>query len=140
PLLTGLWSNLHPAAFLLPGLALFVAVMRPAERRSYALVFVLSLVALGATPWGFGWLTEVLPSGAGAPLLKRIDEWQAPRFSELRYAGTYILMLVSIAARLAGPRLTAMEAVTGLACLAGALRAARMGPLAALVWAPYLAR
>jgi hypothetical protein len=140
PLLTALWSNLHPTAFLLPGLALFVAVMRPAERRSYAVACVLSLVALGATPWGYGWLSEVLPSGAGAPLLKRIDEWQAPRFSELRYAGTYVILLVALAARLAGPRLTAMEAVTGLACLAGALRAARLGPLAALIWAPWLAR
>lgn len=140
PLVTALWANLHPTAFMVPGLAAFAAVMRPRERRTWALAFALSALAMGATPWGFGWLGEVMPSAAGAPLLKRIDEWQAPQFSQLRYAGTYVLLLLGLLVRLGGPRLTAFEAVTGVACVAGALRAARLGPLAALVWSPYLAR
>jgi hypothetical protein len=137
PLLTVVWANLHPTAFLAPALA---ALMGLAGRRSRALALaaVLSALALGATPWGYSGLAEALPGGAGAGLLARIDEWRAPDFSQTRFLFVLAMLVVSVAARSAGGPLRRGEALVGLLCLLATLRSARLAPLAAILWAPRL--
>jgi hypothetical protein len=139
PPLTVLWVNLHPTAFLAPLLAAFGWLTHGRDRR-LALAAVLSLVALGATPWGYAWLREIAPTGENLELLKRIDEWQTPRFSDSRFAFVLAYLLVAVGIRRWGPRLAWGEALLGLGCLLGSLFAARLAPIAAILWAPYLAR
>ncbi len=139
PPLTVLWANLHPTAFLAPALAGFGWLTRGRDRR-LALAALLSLAALGATPWGYGWVRDIAPTGANLELLGRIDEWQTPRFSDSRFAFVLAYLLVAVGVRRWGPRLAWGEALMGMACLAGSLFAARLGPIAAILWAPYLAR
>ena len=139
PPLTALWANVHPTAFIAPGLALFGWLTRGRDRR-LALAALLSVVALGATPWGFGWLREMVPTGDHLLLFRNIDEWQTPRFDEPRYWFLFAYLLLALAVRRRGPRLTPGEALLGLACLAGSLLAARIGPIAAILWAPWFAR
>ena len=139
PPLTALWANVHPTAFIAPGLALFGWLTRGRDRR-FVLAALLSFVALGATPWGFGWLRDMIPTGDNLLLFRSIDEWQTPRFSELRFRSLFAYLLLALAARLRGPRLAWGEALMGLACLAGSLLAVRIGPIAAILWAPLLAR
>lgn len=139
PPLTVLWANLHPTAFLAPALAGFAWFTRGRDRR-LALAALLSLAALGATPWGYGWLRDIAPAGENLKLLGRIDEWQTPRFSDARFAFVLAYLLLAVGARRWGPRMARGEALMGMACLAGALYAARLGPIAAILWAPSLAR
>jgi hypothetical protein len=139
PPLTALWANVHPAAFIAPGLALFGWITRGRDRR-LALAAFLSLVALGATPWGFDWLRDMVPTGDNLMLFMNIDEWQTPRFSEPRCWFLFAYLLLALAVRRRGPRLAWGESVLGLACVAGSLLALRIGPIAALLWAPWLAR
>jgi hypothetical protein len=139
PPLAALWANLHPSAFLAPGLAGFAWLTRGRDRR-LALAALLSLVALGATPWGFGWLREIAPAGRNLGILVRIDEWQPPRFGEVRFWPLLAFLLLAVTARRWGPRLAWGEALMGVACLTGSLLAVRLGPIAAILWSPYLAR
>ena len=139
PPLAALWANLHPMAFIAPGLAIFGWLTRGRDRR-LALAALLSLAALGATPWGFGWLRDMVPTGDNLLLFRNIDEWQTPRFSELRYRSLFAYLLLALAVRRRGPRLAWGGALMGLACVAGSLLAVRIGPLAAILWAPWLAR
>lgn len=139
PPLTVLWANLHPTAFLAPALAGFAWLTRGRDRR-LALAALLSLAALGATPWGYDWLRDIAPSGENLKLLGRIDEWQTPRFSDSRFAFVLTYLLLAVGARCWGPRLAWGEALMGMACLGGSLFAARLGPIAVILWAPYLAR
>ena len=139
PPLTALWANLHPTAFLAPALAGFGWLTLGRDRR-LALATLLSLAALGATPWGYGWLRDIAPAGENLKLLSRIDEWQTPRFSEPRFVFVFAYLLLAVGARCRGPRLAWGEALLGLGCLAGSLFAARLGPIAAILWAPYFAR
>ena len=139
PPLTVLWANLHPTAFIAPALAFFVWLTRGRDRR-VLIAATLSVLALGATPWGFGWLGTILPAGDNLKLLSRIDEWQTPRFNQPRYALVLFALLLAVAARRAGPRLSRHETLLGLGCLTGTLVAGRLAPIASLLWAPYLAR
>jgi hypothetical protein len=139
PPLTVLWANLHPTAFLAPALAGFVWLTRGRDRR-LALAALLSLAALGATPWGYGWLGDIAPSGRNLELLGRIDEWRTPSFSDPRFAFVLVNLLLAVGVRRWGPRLAWGEALMGIACLAASLFAARLAPIAAILWAPYLAR
>jgi hypothetical protein len=139
PPLTVLWANLHPTAFLAPALAGFGWLTRGRDRR-LALAALLSLAALGATPWGYDWLRDIAPTGENLKLLGRIDEWQTPRFSDPRFAFVLAYLLLAVGMRRWGPRLAWGEALMGMACLAGTLFAARLGPIAAILWAPVLAR
>jgi hypothetical protein len=139
PPLTALWANVHPMVFIAPGLAIVGWLTRGRDRR-LALASLLSLAALGATPWGFGWLRDMVPTGDNLLLFKNIDEWQTPRFSDLRYRSLFAYLLLALAVRCRGPRLAWGEMLMGLACLAGSLLAVRIGPIAAILWAPLLAR
>jgi hypothetical protein len=139
PPLTALWANVHPTAFIAPGLALFGWLTRGRDRR-LALAALLSLAALGATPWGFGWLRDLVPAGDNLLLFRNIDEWRTPRFGEPRFWFTFAYLLLALAVRRRGPRLARGEALMGLACLAGSLLAARIGLIAAILWAPRFAR
>jgi hypothetical protein len=139
PLLTGLWANLHPSAFMAPGLAIFAWLTRGRDRR-LGLAAVLSLAALGATPWGYGWLRDLVPTGDNLLLFRSIDEWQSPHFREPRTWFALGYLFLALGARRSGPRLSRGEALFGLACLFGSLMALRTVPLAALLWAPRLAR
>jgi len=139
PPLAALWANLHPTAFIAPMLAAFAWFVR-GRPRELAVAAVLSVLALGLTPWGFGWLHEVMPNKESVALLGRIDEWQTPRFSEPRFQFMFLYLLLGVAARRYGPRLHWGEAVLGMGCLMGSLLAVRIAPLAAILWAPYLAR
>jgi len=139
PPLAVLWANVHPTAILAPGLALFGWLTRGRDRR-FALAALLSAAALGVTPSGFGWLRDMVPAGDNLLLFGSIDEWQAPRFGEPRFWFLFGYLLLALAARRRGPRLTRGEALMGLACMAGSLLAVRIGPIAAILWAPWLAR
>jgi hypothetical protein len=139
PPLTALWANVHPTAFIAPGLALFGWLTRGRDRR-LALAALLSFVALGATPWGFGWLRDMIPTGDNLLLFRSIDEWQTPRFSEPRFWPMFVYLILALSVRHRGPRLAWGEALMGLACVAGSLLAVRIGPIAAILWAPWLAR
>lgn len=139
PPLTVLWANLHPTAFLAPALVFFEWLTRGRDRR-LLVAAVLSVLALGATPWGFGWLGTILPAGDNLKLLSRIDEWQTPRFSQPRYALILVCLLLAVGIRRWGPRLDRHDALLAIGCLTGTLLAGRLAPIAALLWAPYLAR
>ncbi len=139
PPLTALWANLHPSAFLAPGLSFFAWLVLRRDRRLLAAA-VLSLLALGATPSGYGWLRGMVPTGDNLLLFRNIDEWQTPRFQEPRTWFTLLYMLLGITARRWGPRIQRGEVILGLACIFGTLMAVRLAPIAAILWAPSLAR
>jgi hypothetical protein len=138
PLLTALWANLHPSAFLAPALASFVALARHDRRLGAAAV--LSLLALGATPSGFAWLAGMMPRGDNLVLFRGIDEWQSPQFREPRTWFSLAYLVLALLARRAGERLGRAELLLGLGCVVGPLLAIRLAPVAALLWAPRLAR
>lgn len=139
PVLTALWANLHPSAYLAPAMALYAALRAPRSRTGWA-ACVLSAAALGATPWGFGWLGEALPGPHSAAYLARINEWMAPQFNELRFLPVLLGALLALLARRGRPALSAWETGWGLGWLAASLVAARLAPYAVLAWAPFLAR
>jgi len=137
PLLTALWANLHPSAFLATGVLAYWAIAR--RSRPLALSAALSALALGATPWGFGWLRDVVPSGQNLSFFLRIDEWRTPGFREPKFWGLLAYVLISLLARRGRPALGTTETVWGLSWLVLALVSARMAPYAAIAWAPFVA-
>ena len=137
PLVTALWANLHPSAFLAPAMLAFWAVAR--RSRPLALAAALSGLALGATPWGFGWLRDLVPTGQNLGFFLRIDEWRTPGFREPRFWGLLVFILLSLVARRGRPGLSWAETLWGLGWLSLALVSARMSPFAVLAWAPWLA-
>ena len=139
PLITALWANLHPTAFLAPALAAFAFLVLRRDRR-LLLAALLAALALGATPWGYGWLRDIVPAGENLRFFAGIDEWQSPRFGEPRFWFVFAYLLLALGVRRRGPGLAAGEAVLGVGCVAAALLAARLGPVAAILWAPFLAR
>jgi hypothetical protein len=138
PLLTALWANLHPSAYLAPAMALYAALR--VRTRTGWLAAALSAAALGATPWGYRWLGEALPGLNSAAYLARINEWMAPQFNEVRFAPMLLAALLALVARRGRPALSAWETGWGLGWLAAALVTARLAPYALLAWAPFLAR
>jgi hypothetical protein len=139
PVLTALWANLHPSAYLAPAMALYGGIRTPCSRTGWTAA-ALSVAALGATPWGFGWLGQALPGTNSAAYLARINEWTAPQFNEFRFLPMLLAVLLSFAARRGRPPLSRWESVWGLGWLAAGLVAARLAPYAILAWAPFLAR
>ena len=137
PLLTALWANLHPSAFLATGVLAFWAIARRDGR--LALAAALSALALGATPWGFAWLRDLVPSGQNMSFFLRIDEWRTPGFREPKFWGLLAFILISLLARRGRGALAVPETLWGLGWLAFALVSARMAPYAVIAWAPYLA-
>jgi hypothetical protein len=139
PLLTVLWANLHPSAFLAPALGLFAWLARGRDRR-LALATLLSIAALAATPWGIGWMRDLVPRGDNLLLFRNIDEWRSPDFHDRRSWLLLAYLLLALIARRAGPRPVRGETLLGLGCLAGSLLAIRVAALAVILWAPVLAR
>jgi hypothetical protein len=139
PVLTALWANLHPSAYLAPAMA-FYAVFRAPRSRTAWLTAGLSAAALGATPWGFAWLGEALPGLDAAGYLARITEWTAPQFNELRFFPMLLALVLALAARRGRPALSRWEVGWGLGWLTASLVIARLAPYAILAWAPILAR
>jgi hypothetical protein len=139
PLLTALWSNLHPSAFVAPLLAAVTWATEPRDRR-LAAATLLSLLALGATPWGFGWLAAMRPFGANRTLLAGIEEWQSPQFRDPRFRFLLVAVVAALGLRRGGPPLARADAWLGLVFLALTLLAARVAVLGMLVWVPVLAR
>jgi hypothetical protein len=140
PLVAAAWANTHPSAFLVPVLAAWASLARREERGRLALGAVLSALALGATPWGFAWLVELVPSPGNLAFFLRIDEWRTPIFREPKFWGHLVYVLVALAARRGARPLTRWETVWGLGWLAALLISVRLAPYAALAWAPYMAR
>jgi hypothetical protein len=138
PLVTALWANLHPSAFLATGVLAYWAVAR--RDRQLALAAALSALALGATPWGFAWLGDLVPSGQNLSFFLRIDEWRTPGFREPKFWGLLATLLISLWARRGRAALAPAEALWGLGWLTLALASARMAPYAVVAWAPFLAR
>lgn len=138
PLLTLLWANLHPSAFLATGVLAYWAVARRSRRLGIAAG--LSALALGATPWGFSWLRDLVPSGQNLGFFLRIDEWRTPGFREPKFWGLLAYVLISLLARRGRGALPLSETLWGLGWLLLALVSARMAPYAVIAWAPYLAR
>jgi hypothetical protein len=138
PVLTAVWANLHPSAYLAPAMAVYAA-LRLRTGRGW-LAAGLSAAALGATPWGFGWLGEALPGLNSAAYLARINEWMAPQFNEIRFVPMLLAALLALAARRGRPALSGWETGWGLGWLAASLVTARLAPYAMLAWAPFLAR
>jgi hypothetical protein len=138
PLLTALWANVHPSAFLAPGLLGFAWWTR--RNRLLAAATGLSLAALAATPWGAGWLRDLVPTGQNLGFFLRIDEWRTPGFREPKFWGLLLFILVSLAARRGSRRLQTSEMTWGLGWLGVTLLSSRMAPYAALAWALPLSR
>lgn len=140
PLLTAVWANTHPSAFLAPAVAAFAAVTRPEARGRLAIAAAASAALLGATPWGYAWLGDLAPSGANLGFLLRIDEWRTPGFREPRFWGLLLYLLLALTARRGARPLSRGETLWGLGWLAAVLLSARLAPYAVLAWAPLLAR
>lgn len=139
PALTALWANLHPSAFIAPLLAAVTWATEPRDRR-LAAATLLALLALGATPWGFGWLTAMRPLGVNRTLLGGIEEWQSPQFRDPRFRFLLIGLIAALGLRRGGPPLARADAWLGLVFLGLTLLAARVAVLGMLIWAPILAR
>ncbi len=137
PLLTVLWANLHPSAYLAPAMALYFWFIRGRPRR-LGMVVLLSVVALGITPWGFSWVPGMLIENRS--YFGRVEEWASPSFGELRFLPYLLYLLLSLAARRGARPLAVGEAVWGLGWMVAALVSARLGPYAVIAWAPWLAR
>ena len=138
PLVTALWANLHPSAFLAPAMLVFWALAR--RSRPLGLAALLAALALGATPWGFSWLRDLVPTGQNLGFFLRIDEWRTPGFREPKFWGLLLFILLAIVARRGRPALSRPETLWGLGWLALALVSARMSPFAVIAWAPQLVR
>ena len=137
PLLTVLWANVHGSAYFAPAIAGFYWLSRP-RKNALGLSVLLSVLALGVTPWGYAWIyNQILDNQS---YFGQVEEWMSPRFSDLRFLPYFLGILVALAARWRAPRLSKREAVWGLGWLAAALLSARLGPFAILAWAPYLVR
>jgi hypothetical protein len=139
PLLTVLWANVHPSAYLAPAMAVY-AWLRSPRSRTMALSAALAALALGLTPWGFGWIGPALPWGGNTGYLARITEWTAPQFNDPRFLPILLALVLSLAARRNRPPWPWWETGWGLGWLVAALVTARLGPYAFLAWAPFLAR
>jgi hypothetical protein len=127
----------HPSAFLATGVLAFWAIAR--RDGWLGLAAIVSALALGATPWGFAWLKDLVPSGQNLSFFLRIDEWRTPGFREPKFWGLLAFILVSLWARRGRAALPLAEALWGLGWLGLALVSARMAPYAAIAWAPNLA-
>lgn len=136
PLLTVVWANTHPSAPLAPALAAWFWLRNPRSGRA-GLTALLSVAALGATPWGFSWLKELSP--VGMSYLGVTEEWASPRFQQLRYLPCLLFLLLALAARRGAPPLSRSGLIWGLGWLGASLISARFAPYAALAWAPFLA-
>jgi len=139
PALAALWANMHPSVVVVPLLAGYAALTHSRGPRGW-IIAVLCLGALSATPTGAAWLVGVIPSPADLAFLRGIEEWRPPRLDELRFLGVWLYVLLALLARRAGAPLSRPEGFLGLGILAASLLAARMAPLAGIVWAPALAR
>jgi hypothetical protein len=137
--LAALWANVHPSAPLAAAVAGLAWLSRPRERW-LAIGAGLALLALGATPSGFGWLAGMLPTGDNRILFAGIDEWKSPQFREPRYWALLLAILFALGARSRGGSLAPGERAGGLLGLAAALVAARFAPFALLAWSPRLAQ
>ncbi len=136
--LAALWANLHPTAPLAVVVAVLAWGARPRER--WLLIGAgLALLALGATPSGFGWLAGMMPTGGNRLLFAGIDEWKSPQFREPRYWALLVALLLAIGARARGGPLARGERIAGLLWIAAALLAVRFAPFGALAWTPRLA-
>jgi hypothetical protein len=69
-----------------------------------------------------------------------VSEWASPRFGEARFAPYLVCLLLAVALRRGGPKLSVWETVWGLGWMTAALFSARLGPYAAIAWAPFLAQ
>ncbi|HET7224239.1 MAG TPA: hypothetical protein VFK69_00895 [Candidatus Eisenbacteria bacterium] len=139
PLVTAVWVNVHPTAFLVPVLGLWALADHARDRRT-ALAVALSVLALGATPWGFGWLKDALPARGEAGSYAWIDEWRRPDFRQVRFFPLLLWIAVTVLARIRARPLPPATWLLGAVCVAAALVSGRAAPLAAIVWAPELAR
>ena len=139
PAVTALWANLHPSVLVVPLLAVYAALTHSRSPRSW-IIAVLCLAALSATPTGAAWLVDVIPSRADLAFMRGIEEWRPPMPSDLRFLAVWIYAVLALLARRAGAPLGKAEGLLGLGILAASLLAARMAPLAGIVWAPALAR
>jgi hypothetical protein len=137
PLLTAIWANTHPSAVLAPAVAAFFWLRSPG-RNAAGLAALLGALALGATPWGYGWIVSM--AAENRPYFALVEEWGSPRFGELRFLPCLLYLLLALAARRGGERLPAPVALWGAGWLAAALVSARLAPYAALAWGPFLAR
>ena len=137
PILTVLWANVHPSAYLAPAIAGFYWLKRP-RRNRMGLATALSVVALGVTPWGYTWILHMLWSNQS--YFGQVEEWSSPKFSELRFLPYLLGIVIALAARRGAPKLSRHESIWGLGWLVATLLSARLGPYAALAWAPWLAR
>jgi hypothetical protein len=120
PLLTAVWANVHPSATMAPAIAAFFWLRRPGWNR-LGLAALLSLLALGVTPWGYRWIVEMV--AANRAYFSQVEEW-LPQF-----AVRFILFGIRSLWRRAGS--TALPAVLwlwGLGWLGCAL-SARLGPM-----------
>lgn len=136
PLLTALWANVHPSAYLAPALALWFWLHDPRSFRR-ALTALLAGAALGATPWGFHWIGEMLVTNR--PYMPLVQEWGSPRFSEFRFVPLLAFLVLALAARRGAPARSRGDLVWGLGWMAAALVSTRFAPYAVLAWAPSLA-
>jgi hypothetical protein len=137
PLLTVLWANIHPSAYFAPAIAIFYWLARPGKN-ALGLGALLSVVALGVTPWGYSWLLNMLY--ANQNYFSQVEEWSSPKFSELRFLPYLLAVLLAFAARRGAPKRSLSTAIWGLGWLGAALLSARLGPYAILAWAPWLAQ
>jgi hypothetical protein len=137
PLLTVFWANLHGSAYFAPAIAAFYWLSKP-RKDALGLSVILSLLALGATPWGYAWLYEQII--ANQSYFGQVEEWMSPRFNDLRFLPYFLGILVALAARWRAPQLSRREAIWGLGWLAATLLSARLGPYAILAWSPYFVR
>jgi hypothetical protein len=137
PVLTVLWANLHPSAYLAPAMALYFWIIR-GRTRELGLVTLFSFIALGITPWGFGWVFAMVLENRS--YFSQVEEWASPSFGELRFLPYLLYLLLSLAARRGARPLALGEAVWGLGWMVAALVSARLGPYAVIAWAPWLAR
>jgi hypothetical protein len=137
PVLTAIWANVHPSAYLAPAMVTFFWIFR-FRQRAFAVAALFSLVALGATPWGYSWVANMVLENRS--YFGRVEEWASPQFGELRFLPYLLYLVLALAARRTAKPLSVGETVWGLGWMVGALFSARLGPYAAMAWAPWLAR
>ena len=137
PVLTALWANVHPSATMAPAIAAFFWLRRPG-RNTLGLATLLSFLALGITPWGYGWVLGMVADNRA--YFSQVEEWAPPRFNEFRLVPYLFGILLAVAARRGSAALPASTWLWGLGWLGAALVSARLGPYAFLAWAPFFAR